>query len=152
DGDLKSAEKYIGNGKIEREVYDDDTGRIRRFALETDNPWDHVERAHKLFDPNDAKRQDARSAEREWKKAIAAADNLPLEAAELIKFEAGRKELVDLPSFLRMETANFYLANAKPDEAKAMLEQALQNNPVLKKQQRFKQLVEAAMANVPQYI
>ena len=168
DGDLKSAEKHLASGQVEQQVYDDDTGRIVRYALENDNPYDHARRARELFDPNDPKRQDGRSAEREWKKAIDAADNLPfedyrarldairylrtlasdpLEAQDDIQFEEALKQVIDLPWELRLVTAQFYLENGKPDEAKAMLEEALEKNQALKDEGRFKQLCEAAGQN-----
>ncbi len=133
-----------------------------------ENPYSYIQKATALFDPKDPTKQNAKSAEAEWKKAIESADKLPvdqyktklaeveaqiktetdpLKSQELLKLKEGLKELVDLPSTLRVETATFYLQNAKPDEAKAMLEQALQKNPALKDQERFKQLVAISQEN-----
>src|SRR5262249_52946176 len=109
-----------------------------------------------------------RSAEREWKKAIDAADNLPfedyrarldairylrtlasdpLEAQDDIQFEEALKQVIDLPWELRLVTAGFYLGNGKPDAAKAMPEEALKKNQALKKEERFKELCKAAGQN-----
>jgi len=134
-----------------------------------DNPYTHIQQAVALFDPKDSTKQNAKSAEAEWKKAIDAADKLPvdqytaklaevqqqldaakndpLKSAELLKLKDGLKELVGLPASLRLETATFYLQNAKPDEAKAMLEKALQKDPTLKDQERFKQLTQISQEN-----
>src|SRR5262249_14537436 len=134
-----------------------------------DNPYTHIQQAVALFDPKDSTKQNAKSAEAEWKKAIDAADKLPvdqyraklvevqqqldaatndpLKSAELLKLRDGLKELLGLPASLRLETATFYLQNAKPDEAKAMLEQALQKDPTLKDQERFKQLTQISQEN-----
>ncbi|MBI4532841.1 MAG: hypothetical protein HY711_02750, partial [Candidatus Melainabacteria bacterium] len=142
-----------------------------------DDPTDHIRAAMAHQEKGNAK-----SAEEEWKKAIAAADTLLatpgaserlkaalqqaeqelaqakakqdptkpdtlLAASEAQKMVDGLKEFMSLPALARQQAAIFYLENGKADEAKALLEQALQKDPSLATQERFKKLAEVARDN-----
>lgn len=129
----------------------------------TDNPYTHIQAAQEA-----EKAGNAKTAEDMWKKAIEAADKLPMDtykaklqevdtalkaekdpvkSQQLLETKKGLEEVVNLPAALRMETAVFYLKNAKPDEAKAMLEAAVQKNPALKESEQFKQLAGISQEN-----
>lgn len=162
--DANSKQQQIKEDDLKKVASTTPTDASRGGAVATaDNPYTYIQAAAQQAEAGNNK-----TAEEQWKKAIEAADKLPMDqyraklaeietqlksesdpvkSQELLKLKEGLKEVVNLPATVRTETALFYLKNAKPDEAKAMLEQALQKDPTLKDNEKFKQLVQISQEN-----
>jgi hypothetical protein len=161
-------DNQVAEGRLRNDAF----GGERRTAAAGDrsgggnlqeNPYIFTQAAQEQFLAGNNK-----TAEEQWKKAIEAADKLPhdqyraklaevesqlktesdpLKSQEMLRLRDGLHEVVNLPTTLRVETALFYLQNAKPDEAREMLAQALKRDPSLKDNERFRQLSQIAQEN-----
>jgi len=132
----------------------------RNVGFITDNPYSHVQAADQAATAGNAK-----TAEREWRKAVAAADALPVQmySSELQKVEDALKSqrdqaknqdllrqkaalatLIDFPATLRVQAADFYLRQAKPAESKCLLDEAAAKNPSIRDDDTYKKLVQTS--------